>query len=118
MTLAELKAWRPTVADHATIQRLVDLIAEAVQPERIVLFGSYARGEASPDSDVDLLVIAPSDEPPPHRSMPLYRLLRYFRIPLDILVRTPTEVQESAALPYSFIQTALREGETLYARTP
>lgn len=116
MTLTEMKVWKPGIVDFAVIQEMAWKIAEELQPERIILFGSHARGEANDRSDVDLLVIAASDEPPPHRSVPIYRLLRNYLVALDILVRTPEEIAKYALLPYSTIGTALREGVTLYER--
>lgn len=116
MTLDDLRAWRPEKIDFAVIREMADKIKDAVRPEKIILFGSYARKEQTDRSDVDLLVIADSSEPPPQRSVPIYRLLRHFLVPVDIMVRTPEEIKKYRNLPYSFIQTVLREGIVLYER--
>ena len=116
MTLDELKAWEPAPADLIVIQEMALKIARAFRPAKIVLFGSHAREDATEQSDVDLLVIMDSSEPPPRRSVPIYRLLRNYMIPVDILVRTPEEAKECRGLLFSVIQTALQEGVTLYER--
>ena len=116
MTLEELKAWSPGKVDFQVIQEIADKIAAAFQPEKIILFGSYACGGATEHSDVDLLVIAESSEPPPVRSVPIYHLLRNYLVPIDVLVRTPEEMKKLENMPFSFLQTAYREGVTLYER--
>ncbi len=61
---------------EAALAEIIRRIVEAVHPDQIILFGSQARGDAGPDSDVDLLVVAPSDEPPHRRVVCLYRATR------------------------------------------
>lgn len=116
MTVAELKSWSPEKVEFSTITEMADRIAHVANPFKIILFGSYARGNATVDSDVDLLVIAKSDEPPTKRSIPLYRELGDYMVPLDIIVRTPEEIEKYKEAPYSLIHAALKEGVTLYER--
>ncbi len=99
-------------AFHALIRRLAD----ALQPEKIVLFGSYARGGATTDSDVDLLVVMESVAPPVERYLKVSRLLRPRPFPVDILVRTPAEIQQALAEGDFFIREILEKGLTLYER--
>ncbi len=103
---------------------LVDKIAEAIRrevsPVRIILFGSYARGDAGPDSDVDLLVV--EDEPfgPGHsRYREMVRLRRaadVATVPMDILVYSHAEVEKWKDTVNHIVREALREGKTLYER--
>lgn len=116
MTVDEITSWKPERVEWADIRELSDKIAKAFHPEKIILFGSYARNEARPDSDVDLLIIAENNEPPTKRSLPIYRLLGDYLISLDVIVRTPAEIEKYRTVPNSTIHSALREGVTLYER--
>lgn len=96
------------------LQDIVERLVEVAHPEKIVLFGSHARGDNRPDSDVDLLVITPSDEPRHVRARPMYRALRDIRVPTDIVVYTPDEVYDWSEVRQALVTTALREGKVLY----
>jgi uncharacterized protein len=102
--------------DGKLIDEIIRRIVNAVQPEKIVLFGSRARGDARPESDMDLLVIAQSSEPRYRRSSRLYSVLSDILVPMDILVYNPDEVQEWKDVRQAFITTALREGKVLYEK--
>jgi predicted nucleotidyltransferase len=97
---------------HAMIER-IEAIA---RPERVILFGSRARGDARSDSDFDLLVIAESDEPRYRRAAPLYAALADVPVEADVMVYTPAEVDEWRAVPQAFVTTAIREGHILYEK--
>ena len=98
------------------LSEMVKRIREATNPERIVLFGSRARGNARADSDYDLLVIKESDEPRYKRSAPLYTRLADLPVEVEIVVYTPEEVRDWSQVPQAFVSTALREGKVLYER--
>ena len=100
--------------DPKLVQEIVRRIVETVHPEKIILFGSLARGHARPESDLDLLVIAQSQEPRYRRSAPLYGILSDIFIPMDILVYSPEEVEEWSGVRQAFVTTAIREGRVLY----
>lgn len=102
--------------DQADIERVGKEIGEAAKAERVILFGSYASGRMTADSDVDFLVVAESELPRHKRSRELYRLIRSHRFPMDIIVYTPDEVQRGSRTPVSFVSQVLREGRTVYAR--
>lgn len=99
-----------------TLREVVRCIRAAGSPQRIVLFGSHARGEASPNSDLDILVIEESDLPRYKRSVRYLRALVGVFPAKDVVVWTPEEVEAWSGVPNAFITTALREGKTLYAR--
>ena len=100
--------------DPKLIEEIVRRIVETVHPEKIILFGSLAREDARPESDLDLLIIAHSREPRYRRSAPLYGILSDILIPMDILVYSPEEVEDWSGVRRAFITTAIREGKVLY----
>lgn len=95
---------------------IVRRIVETAQPEKIILFGSRARGDARPNSDFDVLVIKESSEPSYRRDAPLFVALADLPVEVDVLVYTPEEVAEWAEVPQAFVTTATREGKTVYER--
>ena len=97
------------------IQALADQIAREFKPDKIILFGSHARGPTGPDSDVDLLVIMPRDGQTRHEQAFEVRQKVTAGFPLDLLVRTPEEVQERMGMNDWFMHDIIREGITLYA---
>ncbi len=96
----------------AAVQR----IAESLQPEKIILFGSYAYGTPTADSDVDLLVIMETTGSHVERSLSVARLLRPRVFAVDILVRTPEEIERALRSGNFFIQEILSRGYVLYER--
>lgn len=99
-----------------TLPRAVKRIAETLHPEKIILFGSYAYGNPTPDSDVDLLVVMKGDEPEVERYLAVCRLLRPRPFATDILVRTPHEIETALRKGDFFIQEIVTQGKLLYER--
>jgi len=95
----------------------IDRIVENAGPERIVLFGSYAYGNPTADSDVDLLVIMQTDATSAERSWAISKLLLPRPFPVDILVRTPDEVRQSLLKGDPFLTKVLEDGLVLYERS-
>jgi predicted nucleotidyltransferase len=95
---------------------IVRRIVETAQPDKIILFGSRARGDARPDSDFDVLVIKESSEPRYRRSVPLYVALANLPAEVEVMVYTPEEIEEWRKVPQAFVTTAVREGTTIYER--
>ena len=95
---------------------IVRRIVETAQPEKIILFGSRARGDARADSGFDVLVIQESDEPRYRRSAPLYVALADLPAEVEVMVYTPEEVEEWSQVPQAFVTTAVCEGTTIYER--
>jgi predicted nucleotidyltransferase len=81
--------------------------------ERVILFGSHARGEVNEDSDVDLLIIGPYEGRSVDRSVEIRMKLRP-SFPVDLLVRTPEKVQERIQMGDDFIREIVEEGTVLY----
>ena len=101
---------------HAEISRLADKIVEAEHPEKIILFGSYATGTATENSDVDLLVVTNSRLSRREREVRLTRQLFGSGVPYDLLVLTPEEVNERLDRNGPFIREILSTGQVLYQR--
>ncbi len=98
------------------ILAVVDRIAEAFDPERVILFGSHARGTATSDSDVDLLVILPFEGKAFWKSLEITnRVNPPFAI--DLLARRPDETQRRYAQGDPLIREALDQGRVLYERS-
>jgi predicted nucleotidyltransferase len=104
----------PQIEDR--LEEVRKRIVEAFDPHRIILFGSYAYGQPTPDSDIDLLIVMESDERPAARAMQVSRLLRPRPFPMDILVRTPEEIQHRLEIGDYFIREVLERGRVLYER--
>jgi len=108
------------VVSEETVRDMVDSIVREVDPERVYLFGSYARGEAREDSDVDILVVEHEPfgaERSRRREMArLWRLLAGFGVPKDILVYSSEEVERWRRSRSHVIGHALQEGKLLHER--
>lgn len=93
------------------VKRLVD----GLHPEKIILFGSHAYGEPGESSDIDLLiVISESDEPRHRRARRAYSYLRGLTAPTELIVLTRQEMERSAKVPTSLVNSAIQQGRVLY----
>lgn len=97
---------------HPAIQKIV----QELKPEKIVLFGSYAYGTPNRHSDVDLLVIMKTKASLKDRSWAVSRLLLPRPFPVDILVKTPKEVEKALESGDFFLKEILTRGKVLYER--
>lgn len=104
----------PQIEDR--LEDVTKRIVESFDPQSIILFGSYAHGHPTPDSDVDLLIIMDSNERPALRATQISRLLRPRPFPMDILVRTPEEIRRRLEIGDYFIHEVLKQGKVLYER--
>jgi predicted nucleotidyltransferase len=96
------------------LEKIVRRIVKIAKPERIIMFGSAARGEMGPNSDVDLLVIKSRV----HRrklAMKIYRNLHGVGCPVDVVVVRPEDIKRYGNCPALIIEPALREGKLVYA---
>jgi len=95
---------------------MVRRIVKTCDPDRIVLFGSHARGTAGPDSDVDLLVVKPLNGDRRAIRLAIRRALSGAGLPKDVVVVTPEEVERYQGCVGTIIRMALRDGKVLYQR--
>src|SRR5947209_6285100 len=95
------------------IKVLTDAIAREFHPERIILFGSYAYGNPSDDSDVDLLVVLPFAGKPVRKAIEIRSRINP-KIPVDLLVRTPEQIADRIAKNDWFMREIVEKGRTLY----
>ena len=102
---------------EAKITEMVNRIVERFQPDRVILFGSHARGAAGADSDVDLLVIMPVEGSKRETAVQIGVALHDIPIAKDIIVSTPEEFEWRKEIVGTIERPAALEGKVLYART-
>ena len=104
-----------SASDSLLQQEVVRRILQVRHPAAIVLFGSNARGQSHAGSDLDIMIIEREAPFPRHRSTGDYRMaLLGIDCDIDLVVYTPQEIDDWAAVPNAFVTTALREGKVLY----
>lgn len=98
------------------IDTIVRCIAQEYKPEKIILFGSAARGDMGPDSDIDLFIIKKGSLTPQQRSDAVYDILWQLkgRPAVDVLVYTPQEIQQRLSIGDWFVKDVLEEGKVVY----
>ena len=102
--------------DDPVLREIVARLVSAVDPERLILFGSRARGTGGPDSDYDILIVKGESEPALRRTGPLCRKLRGIPKPVDLLWFTPEEVADWSAVRQHVISQAVRTGLVVYEK--
>ncbi|QGP94138.1 Nucleotidyltransferase domain protein (plasmid) [Neomoorella glycerini] len=97
------------------VYSMVKRIQEKFSPEKIIVFGSWARGEAGPDSDVDILVIMDcTREQKREIQAAIRKELREFRVPKDIVIASPEDINKYKDAWWTVYHPALAEGKVLY----
>lgn len=95
------------------VQSLCDQIVRGFHPERIILFGSYANGDPTPDSDVDILVVMRFEGSSRQQAAKI-RTVIDTTVALDLIVRTPEQISERRAMGDFFINEITTQGKVLY----
>ena len=98
------------------LDQVIAQIVDVAHPEKIILFGSHARGNAREDSDLDLLIIESEVTARRKESAKIRRALRPFRIPVDVLVFSMDEVKRYGDIMGTVLYPALREGKVIYGK--
>lgn len=102
--------------DSKQIDEIVNKIALNYNPERIILFGSYARGNFTDDSDLDFILIKDTVAPRNKRAIEVRKLFYGIPIPLDFKIYTSSEFTEELKNKYSFVSSAIKDSKVLYER--
>jgi len=101
---------------EASLTRIVAFVRTRFDPEKIILFGSYAYGEPTVDSDVDILIVMDTTIRPHKRSAPIRKTLKDIGVPKDIIVKTPEEFERFKDIIGTIIYPAAHRGRILYER--
>lgn len=99
---------------HPWINIMVDRIVKGFRPMQIILFGSYARGEANAKSDIDLLIVFANLSNKRDMTLAIRRVLSDLPVAKDIVVTTLAEIEDYGDLVGRVLRPALREGKVLY----
>jgi len=102
------------VLTEETLQEIIRQIVEVAHPERIILFGSAARGEMDSNSDVDLLVVKSGEFDYGHLVGDIYMNLHGVGQAVDVILVTPEQVEQYRDVHCLVIKPALREGKEVY----
>ena len=102
--------------DSKKIDEVVIRIASRFNPDKIILFGSYANGTPNEDSDLDLLIVQDSDLPMQKRGLDIRLSLIGTKIPMDILIYTKSEFDQENNNNFSFLNSAMKNSKILYER--
>ncbi|MCX6761486.1 MAG: nucleotidyltransferase domain-containing protein [Candidatus Moranbacteria bacterium] len=105
-----------TQITNEKIQEVADKIVKEYQPEKIILFGSYAWGTPHEDSDVDLFIIKETQVAPLARIEMVDKIFSRREFPMDFLVYTPEQVERRIAIKDLFIKDVITNGKILYAK--
>lgn len=98
------------------IDKIVKQLQNKYKPEKIILFGSFARGKPKKDSDLDLFIVKKTRKNTLERILEVDKILFNRNLPLDILVYTPRQIKERLTLGDFFVEDILNKGKILYEK--
>jgi predicted nucleotidyltransferase len=96
------------------VERVVKVIAEAIHPQKIILFGSRATGKARPDSDLDLVIVYDGEKSKRQVKLDIHRLLEPASLPIDLFVLTPEEMLRQRHVANTLAREIAESGVTVY----
>lgn len=102
------------IQNNPLVEKITRIIIETVHPIKVIVFGSFARGEQEEQSDIDIMVIKEDMKPRSIRAREIRRQLRGIKFPVDIMVYTPAEISEWEHVPNSFVYSVLHDGIKVY----
>lgn len=106
------------MVDEGVLQDAVRRVVLAGQPSRVILFGSYGRGDATEDSDVDLMVIKPKVSNRHQEMVDLRRAIGNIGVGVDVLVYSEDEYERRSRVPGTVLYWARKEGRSVYEPAP
>ena len=98
------------------IGNLIDRIVTRIQPQKVIIYGSYAKDTATSKSDLDILVIKETELPMANRANDLKPILSNSLVPVDVHIYTPEEVAAYGQEPFSFINCILKSGKIVFEK--
>ena len=101
--------------DAATLQQVVQRLIAVAQPSRIILFGSYGRGDADEGSDLDLVVVLPEVTDKYGEMIRLHKAVGNVGLGVDVLVYSEAEYKRRSQVPGTLLYWARKEGKQVYA---
>ncbi len=102
------------MSSDPVVERVVKVIAEAVHPQKIILFGSRAMGTARPDSDLDLVVIYAGEKSKRQVKLDIHRLMQPESLPIDLFVLSPEEMLRQRHVANTLAREVAERGVTVY----
>jgi predicted nucleotidyltransferase len=98
------------------LKNIVEKITDNFNPQKIILFGSYAYGHPTADSDMDIMIVMDTDEKPHKRAVSVRKILKGIGMPKDIIVKTPEEFERFKDIVGTIVYPAAHKGKVIYER--